>query len=225
MQTRGIPPVVLNLLIINILVYIFHLVTFSSYPNIYNDIFSLHKSNFLGFRLVDMQGFYVLQDDSGQIQRIDSSTAFNPIQLVLHFFTHSINSFFHILVNMYMLYSFGPLVEYAMGSQRFLKFYLFAGFVGGIFLAFLDPSSVPVVGASGALSGVFVAFAYLYPNERLIIFPIPIPIRARNFALGLATVSVLLIIFMPNTGGVSHFGHVAGMFAAVIFYKIERFLP
>ncbi|MEZ4684692.1 MAG: rhomboid family intramembrane serine protease [Bacteroidia bacterium] len=109
-----------------------------------------------------------------------------------------------------------------MGPKRFLQYYLFCGIVGGILIAFLDPSPVPVVGASGALAGSLVALALYFPNLRVSLM-FMFPMKATTLAWGLGILSaafVLMDIVNPGAGsggGISHFGHLAGMVAALIF--------
>jgi rhomboid-like protein len=151
---------------------------------------------------------------------------FHPVQILTHFFSH--RSFFHILFNMLALASLGPVVEMVVGSKRFLRFYLFTGLVGGLMIAFLDPSDNPVLGASGAISGVLAAFAYMNPRAGLSFFFFLPPIQAKYIAIGIAVLSFILVLVEAqggNTGSISHFGHLAGMIAAVIYFYAERFFP
>jgi membrane associated rhomboid family serine protease len=126
----------------------------------------------------------------------------------------------HILFNMYALISFGPLVEHVMGAKRFLSFYLFCGLFGTTVTALFDPSPFPVLGASGALFGVLVAFAYYYPNQRIGIMFLPFQFRVRPFILVICAISALLVIAdvvgMTIGRGISHFGHLAGAAGAAV---------
>lgn len=152
---------------------------------------------------------------------------FLPVQVVTHMFTHG--GFFHILFNMFALYSIGQPVEHVMGSRRFLEFYLFSGLAGGLLTAFLDPSAAPVVGASGAISGVLIAFVLLFPDAKLMIFPIPVPMKAIRLGVIAFVVSLGLVIYSyiepdARMGGISHFGHLAGMVAALVFLFGRRLI-
>ena len=209
-------PVVKNLLIINVLVWLSMFLLGSKFADLPREM-ALYKTNLLNLYDTTPEGNFIVETDEGPRFIPYSANDFEPYQLVTHFFMHSQRSFFHILFNMILLFSLGPLVEMVMGSQRFLKFYLFSGFVGGIFVALFDPSPNPVVGASGALSGVLLAFAWFFPNEKLIIFPIPIPIKARSLVIGFAAISLALVVYSGQTGGISHFGHLAGMAAGALF--------
>lgn len=139
------------------------------------------------------------------------SDYFKPYQLVTHMFMHGGES--HILFNMMSLFFLGPMVEQNLGSRRFLIFYLISGFgamilhLGLAFIGFIPPS--PIVGASGAIMGVFIAFGLLYPNVKLmLIFP-PIPVKAK-YLMG---VLVLVDLFSGVSGystGIAHFAHLGG---------------
>lgn len=142
---------------------------------------------------------------------------FKPFQLVSHMFMHG--SPMHLLFNMMSLFFLGPMVEQNLGSKRFLTFYLICGFaamalhLGLSYLGLIRPS--PIVGASGAIVGVFIAFALLYPDVKLmLIFP-PIPIKAKYMMVGL----VLFDLFSGVTGastGIAHFAHLGGAIAGFV---------
>jgi membrane associated rhomboid family serine protease len=83
----------------------------------------------------------------------------------------------HIFFNMLFLWVFGPLVEDLMGAARFFVFYHLAGLVGAALTLLLDASTIPNIGASGAVAGVMGAFLLLYPGQRvrtLLLIPIPL---------------------------------------------------
>ncbi len=198
---RRPPPVILNLLILNGLVFLVYMLFQQSAP-VLNVWLLLGKST-----LILDRAPYVID--------------FMPVQLVTHFFNHG--GILHIAINMFVLYNLGSPVEQTMGSQRFLKYYLFCGLLGGALTAFLDPSPVPVVGASGAISGVAVAFAMMFPKTKMVFLLLPFPIDAWKLITGFFVVSLGLVIYnytdpgSKSVGGVSHFGHLAGMIAALIY--------
>lgn len=138
-------------------------------------------------------------------------------QVLTYFFTHK--SFWHILGNMIALWSLGSAVEPVMGSRAFLIMYLFVGIGSGLTLAFLDPSPLPVLGASTSVSGVLMAFAYFFPRSQLMLFPIPIPISARALAIGFGILSLGLFLWEPVMGGISHFGHLCGLFLGWVYLR------
>jgi membrane associated rhomboid family serine protease len=205
----GLTPVVKNLIIINGAVFLLWLMSDAvgmPDPMIMDKYFYLVKvkTNFYNRYVVDP----------------------HPIQILTHFFSH--NRFFHLLFNMMALASLGPVVEMVIGAKRFLRFYLFTGIVAGILILYVDPSKNPVIGASGAIFGVLAAFAYMNPRAGLSFFFMP-PIQAKYLAIGIGVISLFLVVIDTQRGsatfGISHFGHLAGMIAAVIYFYIEKFLP
>ncbi len=143
---------------------------------------------------------------------------FEPIQLITYFFSHA--NFLHLLFNSFALMSIGSMVEIAMGYRRFLQFYLFVGVLGGIIITFLDPSPNPVLGASVPISGVLVGFGYYYPDKKLIIFPIPIPIKSRTIVLGFIGISLLMVLINEQSG-ISHFGHLVGALLGLAYFATK----
>ena len=114
-----------------------------------------------------------------------------PWTFVSYMFVHA--GLLHLLANMLMLYVFGTAVESRMGSRNFITFYLFCG-IGAAVFSLLLAGVMPVggfVGASGAVLGVAVAFAYFWPDAELIVFPIPVPIKARTLVIGLVVLDVI----------------------------------
>lgn len=135
-----------------------------------------------------------------------SSGNFKPVQLVTYMFTHLEIS--HIFFNMLVLYFLGPMVEASLGPKRFLVLYLAAGIVGGVGQMFFSPGA-PSLGASGAIMGVTLAFAGMFPNMRLMLLFPPIPIKAKY----LAAIIVGIDLFSGMTGvspGIGHIAHLAG---------------
>ena len=145
---------------------------------------------------------------------------FMPHQIVTHMFMHGGVS--HIAFNMLSLYFLGPIVEQTIGEKKFLLLYFISGF-GAIAIyalvwyfpvlagmsAFPVQSMFPVLGASGAVYGVVIGMAYLYPDLELqLLFP-PIPIKAKYMAIGL----IVLGLYLGMSGrqsGVAHAAHLGG---------------
>ncbi len=154
------------------------------------------------------------------------SEYFRPYQLVTHMFMHG--SLMHLGFNMYTLYILGPPVEARLGPQKYLAYYLLTGF-GAMGLHMLvsylevhyggvSPFSfnVPVLGASGAVFGILAAFGMLYPNHRLVLLFPPIPIKAKYFVLILGAIELSLGFSGYNTG-IAHFAHLGGaIFGALL---------
>ncbi|MDX2246741.1 MAG: rhomboid family intramembrane serine protease [Bacteroidia bacterium] len=202
-----ISPVVKNLIIVNVIVFLLLFIPFTSWLQFF---FILGKSNALGFR--EAGAFF----------------PFQPYQIVTSFFAHT--AIFHLLFNMLALYSIGVPVEMALGSKRFLKFYLFCGVVAALVLAFLDPQDNPVIGASTAISGILAAYGIMFPTSRISFFFLP-PIEAKTLFIGAAVISAILALLqiagegMVEMSNVSHFGHLAGMLAGVLFFYLEKYIP
>jgi len=141
---------------------------------------------------------------------------FEPWQLLTSAFLHG--GFAHIALNMFALYSFGGMVERAVGSTRFLVLYFASVITAGIVqllvvTATADHGAVPTVGASGGVFGVLLAFAFLYPHARvMLIFP-PIPMKAWLLVTGYAVIELTSGVF-GTAQGVAHFAHLGGMLGA-----------
>lgn len=149
-----------------------------------------------------------------------------PWTFVTYMFLHG--NILHLLFNMLMLYVFGPSVEDRMGSRMFLLFYLLCG-LGGAALSFLLMQWAPVgmiVGASGAIMGVAVAFAWYWPNHPVFVFPLPDPIPAKwliTFVVGLdlALAWAGALTRGGLGGGVAHLAHLGGVGAALLYLKAQ----
>lgn len=140
--------------------------------------------------------------------------SFWPWQLVTYQFMHA--GFFHILFNMYILYIFGITLQDAMGEKKFLAFYLLSGIGAGLLHLFLSQGSV--VGASGAVMGVVVGMATLYPNQEVMIFPLFIPIKLK----WIATAYVVIDLFqglLGSGGNVANFAHLGGAATGFLLIK------
>ena len=136
------------------------------------------------------------------------SPEFRPYQIVTHMFTHSPDQIFHILFNMYALWMFGSVLEKVWGPKRFFIFYFICGFAAAVAQMFLTSS--PAVGASGAIMGLFAAFAYLFPNVKFFILPFPFPIKAK-FMIAIMAAIDLFGGFNAGSDNVAHFAHLGGM--------------
>lgn len=203
----GFPPVIKNLIIINFGVWLWEISS---------------KSN--GQWVIEHFALYDVR-----------SPLFKPWQFITYMFLHQDRYppdqgggifWQHIAFNMFALWMFGSALETLWGSRRFLWFYLICG-VGSVVLfsgityihnthlladPTTDPARIlfePILGASGAVFGVLVAFGYTYPNVELIILPIPIPIKAKWLVIGYVVLELVLGIYQPGDE-VAHFAHVGG---------------
>ena len=167
-----------------------------------------------------VQNFYEAQGvdltDYGALWGFQSGN-FKVWQLVTHMFMHG--NFMHIFFNMYALYMFGIRLEYSLDSKRFLQLYLISGLVAGSLQMLISPY-VPSIGASGAVMGVLAAFAYLFPNTQLIIFPIFIPIKAKYAVAAMVAIDLFSGIAGRPEDNVAHWAHLGGAAAgfAIVWY-------
>lgn len=208
-------PVVLNLVIINVLVY-FAQVAFGGMDpiNKVNDYFALHHYK---------------------------SDVFRPYQVITHMFMHG--GIFHLLFNMLALWMFGSMMEKVWGPKRFLIFYLVCGLgaalaqMGAYAAEFwqVDHNVIGeqlneqyqtilrlncTVGASGAIMGILAAFGYLFPNTQLFIMPIPFPVKAKWAILGFIALDVFGGVVKVQGDNIAHFAHVGGALIGffIVFY-------
>ena len=208
-------PVITNLIVINVVVYVFQLIFRKSNP-LFTFMGSLHLSK---------------------------SEYFRPYQLVTHMFMHDPSNFGHILFNMFALWMFGTILEKYWGPKRFLIFYLICGVGAGLismlalnyqYDQYLHGTPLPDIygsideflnepslGASGAIMGVLAAFAYLFPNSELFIMFIPIPVKAKYAIPGFVLIDLFGGIY-NRTDGIAHFAHLGGAlvgFLIVFFWN------
>lgn len=219
---RMLPPVTKNLLLVNAVVFVMMLV--------------LPHDGFV-YKYLAVHYF--------------TSPAFNPGQLFTYMFVHG--GFFHFFFNMWMLLMFGPQIEWAVGSKRFLFYYISCGIGAalvqeGVYaillhkyttmftpeeltqiinegyramlkgMNFTDPTlanintlvNTPVVGASGAIYGVLLAFGMLFPNREIMLLIPPVPMKAKWMVLVFGLLELSLGAFNASDN-VAHFAHVGGM--------------
>ncbi len=196
------PPITKNLLIINILMFAARYVV-TRYDIDLNALLGLH--------------FFMASD-------------FRPHQFITYLFMHG--SFEHLFFNMFALWMFGRIIEQVMGQKRFLTYYMVCGIGAGLiqelvqyihYLSLAPELSMVshdqlaealnmrnTVGASGAVYGILLAFGMTFPEERMFIIPIPVPIKAKYFVVGYAVIELLSAMLRSNDG-VAHMAHLGGM--------------
>lgn len=191
------PPVVKNLIIANCVIYL----AMTLIPAV-NYLFSEY-----------LQLFWV------------GSQYYHSYQFVTYMFLHG--GFGHLFSNMFALWMFGRTLEYELGSQRFLTYYMVCG-IGAALLqmgvaALTGEIYFRLVGASGAVMGLLLAFGVMHPNNMIYIMPLPFPIKAKWFVAGYAVLEILLG-WSPLNTGVAHFAHVGGMLwgLALLFWWRKR---
>ncbi len=136
-------------------------------------------------------------------------------QIFTSMFLHG--GFMHLFFNMFALYIFGIELEYSWGSKKFLQYYLICGIGAGIvsLLTYYN-SPVPIIGASGAIYGVLLAYALLFPDRYLYLYFL-IPIKAK-YLVGLF---IIIEFFSGISGGgnIAHFAHLGGILTGFIYLK------
>jgi len=232
----NIPTVVKNLLIINIIFYVATLM-------------------FGGPMMTQVLGVHYFDGPDFRIW-----------QVITYMFMHDYSSLFHIMFNMFALYTFGSSLEYIMGSKRFLNFYLITG-LGALALQLMvqsievynitgsainngsfmidsvkrtisfnpdlisqDQASTllgiyltPMVGASGAIFGLLIAFGMLFPNAELFIMFIPVPVKAKYIIPVYVILELFLGVKQFSGDSVAHFAHLGGALFGFILIKMWHF--
>lgn len=138
-------------------------------------------------------------------------------QFITYMFLHSIYDPWHIVINMLALWMFGSEVERAMGTKKFLTMYFTAGVFAGIFCCIFTPNN-PILGASGAIFAVEIAFAMFFPNTTVIFFIFPI--KAKYLVMIFAGITIFNCL-MPAGGNVAHFAHLGGLLYGFLFVRYE----
>jgi membrane associated rhomboid family serine protease len=138
-------------------------------------------------------------------------------QLFTYMFLHAAN-FFHILFNMFILFMFGGDLERIWGTRRFVTYYFFTGVGAGLLNVVLLPNSViPIIGASGAIYGLLLAYAIYFPDRRIYLyFLFPVPVRL--FVLILGAIALLSSISQPGDS-IAHLAHLGGLVFGWIYLK------
>ncbi len=142
--------------------------------------------------------------------------------LITSVFSH--NMFLHFFMNMFVLNSFGPILEKILGFSRFLKFYFVAGVVSSLSHAvvsawLLQHPELPALGASGAISGLVILFSLMFPRQLILLFGI-IPIPALLGILLFIGLDVWGLVAQAEGGGfpIGHGAHLGGAVTGIIFY-------
>lgn len=216
---RRFPPVVLNLVFINLIVWLFQLVAPS-----------------LRINFTNMMGMHYWE-----------ASLFRFWQPLSYMFLHSEQGISHLFWNMFALLMFGSHVERVLGTRRFLIFYAVCGLTAALsqeivwtlqlhslaqtytsvntglqIMSVAEYFNLPItVGASGAIFGILLAFGMLFPNVRMFFFFIPIPIKAKYMVLIYGAIELFMGI-IPTSDGVAHFAHLGGMIGGWILLIVWR---
>jgi len=148
---------------------------------------------------------------------------FKPYQLFTYMFAHSPTNYFHLIFNMFALSSFASGLESYWGDKKFLTFYLATGIGAGLIYALVNYYLFPnefgsMLGASGALYGILMAYGLLFPNLEVSMLFIPIPIKAKYLVFLIGAITYL----MDRTGKVAHLAHFGGAFVGFLMISYWR---
>lgn len=145
-------------------------------------------------------------------------------QFFSYMFLHSTTDPWHLIFNMLGLWMFGSEVERVLGPRRFLTLYFTAGIFAGICCCIFTPGT-PILGASGAIFAIEVAFAMCFPNSTVFFYFFPI--KAKYLVMIFAGFTIFSCI-IPRPGNVAHFAHLGGLVYGFLFvrysYRVEGFL-
>jgi len=137
--------------------------------------------------------------------------------LITYMFLHG--SFWHIALNMFGLWMFGSALEFAWGSREFLRFYFVCGIGGGLVQALISwGSPIPVIGASGAIYGILLAYGMMYPEQEVYLYGI-FAIRMKYLVAFLVVISLLM--GLGGGGNTAHFAHLGGMLFGFLYLKLD----
>ena len=148
---------------------------------------------------------------------------FAPWQIVTYAFLHA--NVAHIFFNMFALYMFGSEIERLFGSRFYLFFYLAsvvtAALTHLVVTGLMGSPPVPMVGASGGIYGLLLAFGMYFPHRRVMLLFPPIPMRARTFVVAFAAIELVLGV-TQTAAGVAHFAHLGGMLGGFLMIQYRR---
>lgn len=214
----SIPPVTLNIIIINVIAWFATIV--------------LRKS---GIDLINLFGLH-----------FPGAADFHFYQFLTYMFLHAIPSFGHIFFNMFAVFMFGRTLEMVWGPKRYLTYYLITGLGAAIVQVIVwyftvssfasshgmsviqllqaDPSVnyLVTIGASGAVFGILLAFGVMFPNIPLYIMFIPVPVKAKYFVIGYGVLELFLGVSNFRGDNVAHFAHLGGMLFGMILLFIWK---
>lgn len=207
-RSTGIPPVIKGLMIINVVIYALDYLVFN---NLMIGGVSLHE-------WIMSYGALWPVDVKGNMLTNLGANVFWPHQLLTYMFLHG--GFWHVFMNMFMLWMIGAEMERVWGSAKFLCIYIFSGFGAALLhlgVLYVLGESNPTIGASGAVMGIMAAFAVTFPKRKLLIFPLFIPISARLFIIILMGIELFSGFTLSDS--VAHFAHIGGAIAGFILTK------
>lgn len=145
---------------------------------------------------------------------------FKPHQFITYMFMHA--DMFHIFFNMFGLYMFGSILEGIWGPKRFINYYILCGLGAAALqlgISYFNDQITILLGASGAVFGLLVAFAMMFPNTELYLY-FAIPVKAKYLVIGYAIFELYNGFFSHDN--IAHFAHLGGLAVGVIIMLIWR---
>lgn len=141
----------------------------------------------------------------------------HPWTIFTYMFVHDIGGIWHILFNMLVLFFFGPRLEAELGGKHFLGLYFSSGLMGAVLSMIFNPM-VAILGASGAVYGVMLAYAMFWPRDRVYIWGI-LPIEVRVMVI-LMTILSVFGGFGSISDGIAHFAHLGGFLGGFLYIRL-----
>jgi membrane associated rhomboid family serine protease len=207
-RSTGIPPVIKALMIINVVIYALDYLVLN---NVMVSGVPLHE-------WIISYGALWPVDVKGTMLANLGANVFWPHQLITYMFLHG--GFWHVFMNMFMLWMIGSEMERVWGSAKFLCIYIFSG-IGAALLhlgvLYILGENNPTIGASGAVMGIMAAFAATFPKRKLLIFPLFIPISAWLFVIILMGIELFSGFTLSDS--VAHFAHIGGAITGFLLTK------
>jgi membrane associated rhomboid family serine protease len=139
-------------------------------------------------------------------------------QLFTYMFLHG--GLFHLFFNMFVLWMFGPPIERQWGTRQFVKYYFYTGIGAGLFTFVLSiNSTIPTIGASGAIFGILVAYALMFPDSIIYLWFL-FPIKAKYLVIIFGILELIASVnYTPD--GIGHFAHLGGMVVGYLYLKSD----
>lgn len=144
-----------------------------------------------------------------------------PWTALTYMFLHT--GVLHLAFNLLALYIFGPPVEERVGSRAFIGLYITSGLGGALFsyALILLTHSAPILGASAAVYGIMLAFAWYWPDEPIFVFPLPQPVLAKWLVVFFVLLSLTFALIPSLQPGVAHVAHLGGFATAFLWLKAD----
>ena len=186
-------------------------------PSLFTDAIKFIISiNFLIFILQYLSG---MEDELFTVFGIVPSKTFGELMLwqpFTYLFFHG--GIWHVLINMFVLWMFGSELEKFWGKKEFLRFFFITGIGSGLITILFSLSSTnPVVGASGAIYGVLLAYGFMFPN-RLVYLYFLIPIKVKYLVMLIGAIAFFSSL-NPGNSNISHLTHLSGMVIGFIYLR------